>query len=381
MELLANRPVASMPWPSFGALLSYSARPLPQPFDDPKTTLWTSARIALWQAIHAFGLKPGQRVAVPAFCCGSELEPFLVAGLELSFFSTADDLSPDLNSFRDAIEHASAAMATHYFGLPANLSAAREMARRKGIPLIEDCAHALYATEGSAPLGTAGDAAIFSFWKTVAIPDGGALYLRGGAFPATPKPPPAELIRKATRHLLSRALRSHPLAVVRGTEVLRQRIRNGAPAPQRGAVKDEWHLIKFPDELTDAGMSSRSLRIFRATDHAHVRSTRRRRYRELEAALAGTPGIRPMVPRLADGACPLYFPALVDDGASLRRAMAAESVGVKHIWPFFHEAVPWNTFPRERLWKEQAIGFPVHQSLSDDDIGRLVAAVQRWSRR
>lgn len=376
-----NRPVASMPWPSFGALLSYSARPLPKPFDGPETTLWTSARIALWQAIQAFGLKPGQRVAVPAFCCGSELEPFLVAGLELSFFSVADDLSPDPNSFCDATENASAAMATHYFGLPADLSAARDVARARGIPLIEDCAHALYATDGAAPVGIAGDAAIFSFWKTVAIPDGGALYLRNGDFTAIPKPPPADLIRKATRHLLSRAMRSHSSAVVRGTEILRQRLRNGAPATQQGGPKDEWHLIKFPHELTDAGMSARSLRIFRATDHGHVRNTRRRRYHELESALKGVAGIRPMVSRLDDGACPLYFPALVDNGSSLRRSLAAEGVGVKHIWPYFHASVPWDRFPRERVWKEQAIGFPVHQSLSDDDIERLIGAVRRWSRQ
>lgn len=376
-----NRPVASMPWPSFGALLSYSARPLPKPFDGPETTLWTSARIALWQAIQAFGLKPGQRVAVPAFCCGSELEPFLVAGLELTFFSVADDLSPDMDSFREAIEHASAAMATHYFGLPADLSSARDMARARGIPFIEDCAHALYATDGTAPIGTAGDAAIFSFWKTVAIPDGGALYLRTGNLPAVPNPPPADLISKATRHLVSRAMRSHSLAVVRGTEVLRQRIRKGAPAPQQDAPKDEWHLIKFPHELTGAGMSARSLRIFRATDHGHVRDIRRRRYRELESALAGIPGIRPMVPRLDDGACPLYFPALVENGSSLRRALAAESVGVKHIWPYFHTSVPWDRFPRERLWKEQAIGFPVHQSLSDGDMARLIGTITQWSRQ
>lgn len=382
LEVLANRPVASMPWPTFGALLSYSQRPLPHPFSSPETTLWTSARIALWQAIQSLGLKPGSRVAVPAFCCGSELEPFLVAGLELSFFSVGDDLAPEPKSFGEALEGASAAMATHYFGFPVPLDDAIDIARRKGVPLIEDCAHALYTTRQGEQVGLAADAAIFSFWKTVALPDGGALRMRQGMVRGVPKPPPAELVRKATRHLLSRTMRSHPSALLRRTEGMRQQMRRGARAGEaRDKGGDEWHLIRFPDDLIGAGMSSRSLRIFRATDHAHVRESRRRNYRALQAALAGTRGIVPLVPDLPEGACPLYFPVVVEEAASLRRALAAESVGVKHIWPYFHAAVPWDRFPRERHWKEKAMGLPVHQSLGSDDIERLVDVVGRWSRQ
>ncbi|MBB3021699.1 dTDP-4-amino-4,6-dideoxygalactose transaminase [Microvirga lupini] len=382
MEVLATRPVASMPWPTFGALLSYSQRPLPHPFSSPDATLWTSARIALWQAIQSLGLKPGDRVALPAFCCGSELEPFLVAGLELSFFSCADDLAPDPTSFREAISGASAAMVTHYFGFPVDLEPALEMTRREGIPLIEDCAHALYTTRGGEQVGLAGDAAIYSFWKTVALPDGGALHLRKGGVKGTPKPPPPELVKKATRHLLSRTLRSHPSSILRGTEGLRQQLRRGRNSTQpheKGG--DEWHLIRFPNELIGAGMSSRSLRIFRATDHVQVRKRRRHNYQRLQEAMAGTPGIVPLVPQLPDGACPLYFPVVVEEAASLRRALATESVGVKHIWPYFHAAVPWSKFPREYHWKDKALGFPVHQSLGEDDIERLLKVVGRWSGR
>ena len=54
--------------------------------------------------------------------------------------------------------------------------------------------------------------------------------------------------------------------------------------------------------------------------------------------------------------------------------------GVKHIWPVFHPAIDWDRFSRERYWKEQALGFPVHQSLREGDIERIAAAVSRWSR-
>ena len=38
---------------------------------------------------------------------------------------------------------AAAALVTHYFGVPADLSPALDLCRRRGIPLIEDCAHAI----------------------------------------------------------------------------------------------------------------------------------------------------------------------------------------------------------------------------------------------
>jgi dTDP-4-amino-4,6-dideoxygalactose transaminase len=380
---LANRPVASMPWQSFGSLVGRGAGPLPYPFDTPRASYWTSARVALWQAVQTLDLRPGSAVAVPAFCCGAELEPFLMAGLKLSFFTLDDDLSPNALSFKQATDCASAALVTHYFGLPVDLSMAKDVAWQRRIPLIEDCAHALYATDGKSQIGTGTDASVFSFWKTLPIPDGGALHLRAGAVRAAPKAPPPALVKKASRQLLSRALRNHSLAVVRGAESLRQRIRKPAHSglvEHADAGDDAHEGMKFRQDLAETGMAAQSLRIFRNTDHASVRSSRRRNYQRLEAELAGVPGLVPMAKELSDGACPLYFPVLVEQTASLRRALAAQSIGVKHIWHYLHPDVPWDRFPRERMWKERAIGFPVHQSLCDADIDRLVGAVTRWSR-
>src|SRR3546814_10638404 len=52
--------------------------------------------------------------------------------------------------------------------------------RSHGIALIEDCAHALGASDGGSPIGTIGDAAIFSFQaiKHMTTADGGLLTLK-----------------------------------------------------------------------------------------------------------------------------------------------------------------------------------------------------------
>ncbi len=52
---------------------------------------------------------------------------------------------------------------THLWGLPCDMEAIIELAGQRGLQVIEDCAHALGARYRDRPVGTLGDAAIFSF--------------------------------------------------------------------------------------------------------------------------------------------------------------------------------------------------------------------------
>jgi len=57
----------------------------------------------------------------------------------------------------------------HTFGIPVDLDAALDLARRYGIALIEDCVHALGATYDGRPVGSFGRAAFFSSEETKTI--------------------------------------------------------------------------------------------------------------------------------------------------------------------------------------------------------------------
>jgi dTDP-4-amino-4,6-dideoxygalactose transaminase len=57
----------------------------------------------------------------------------------------------------------------HTFGMPTDLDAALDLTRRHGIPLIEDCVHALGATYDGRPVGSFGRAAFFSSEETKTI--------------------------------------------------------------------------------------------------------------------------------------------------------------------------------------------------------------------
>jgi dTDP-4-amino-4,6-dideoxygalactose transaminase len=56
-----------------------------------------------------------------------------------------------------------AGVAKHLWGLPCDMDDIVSVAERRGVAVIEDCAHALGAIYRGRPVGTFGDAAIFSF--------------------------------------------------------------------------------------------------------------------------------------------------------------------------------------------------------------------------
>jgi len=368
------------------AFLKTAGRPLPPPLDGDRVTFWFSARTALWQAIAALDLPEGGGVAVPAFCCGSELEPFVHAGLQLRPYTLGSDLAPDSTSFEAALDGACAALVTHYFGFPSPLEGALAACDARSIPLIEDCAHALYAEGPVGPVGSRGAAACFSMWKSLPLPDGGALRL---AKEDHPLPPPErrstrDEVRRRTRHLLSLGLQARGGVLGMAAAAWgRRRTRHGATAPP-GAVKggdgDPYEVIRFRPEYGRAGMSRLSWRLFRTTDHAAVRRRRRDNFALLAGELAGVAGLRPLFPVLSPGASPLFFPVVVDDPPSFRHALAAKNVGAKHVWPWFHPQVAWEQFPREAELKRTTLGLPVHQELTPAGLDRLIDTVRHWGR-
>jgi dTDP-4-amino-4,6-dideoxygalactose transaminase len=88
-----------------------------------------------------------------------------VAGLKVVF---ADVDSATFNLSPTALERAitpatRAVVPTHLYGLPCDMDAIMSIAQLHNLRVIEDCAHSLGATFDGRPVGTFGDAGIFSF--------------------------------------------------------------------------------------------------------------------------------------------------------------------------------------------------------------------------
>jgi dTDP-4-amino-4,6-dideoxygalactose transaminase len=99
-----------------------------------------------------------------------------------------DNYLMDLAQVESAItERTKAIIAVHLFGMPMDLTALRELALRRGVALVEDCAQATGASIRGQQVGSWGDLGCFSFHpsKTLAgAGDGGAVTTSSSALAA-----------------------------------------------------------------------------------------------------------------------------------------------------------------------------------------------------
>jgi dTDP-4-amino-4,6-dideoxygalactose transaminase len=166
-------------------------------------------RMAFYYVLKAFAFPSGGEVIFPALTFWVMPEMARQAGLTPVF---ADVDPATFNIKADAIERAItprtvAIVPTHLWGLPCDMDEIASVAARRGIPVIEDCAHALGATYRGRPAGTLGNAAIFSFqtFKPLNAYGGGMAVVRDPeiaarvAALAAAEPPPSI---KRVRHRL-----------------------------------------------------------------------------------------------------------------------------------------------------------------------------------
>lgn len=138
----------------------------------------SSGTDALHLALRAAGIGPGDQVVVPAFTFIATAEAVCHVGAEPVFAdvdSETFNLGPE--SLEAAIgERTRAIIPVHLFGLPADMEAILEIARRRDLLVIEDCAQSFGATFEGRQTGTFGIAGCFSFFPSKnlgAFGDGG----------------------------------------------------------------------------------------------------------------------------------------------------------------------------------------------------------------
>ena len=130
------------------------------PSGDRIAHLLTSGRGALYVLLKSLNLPPGSRVGVPLFVCEAVSEAVAHAGhrpvfldvdpatMVVSPLSVAD--GPQLDAL----------VAVHLFGNPVDVDSISGGGR---LPVIEDCAHAIFSEFRGVQVGTRGAGAIYSF--------------------------------------------------------------------------------------------------------------------------------------------------------------------------------------------------------------------------
>ena len=142
-----------------------------------------SATAGLHLALEAMGIGPGDEVITTThtFTATAEVVRYLGADVKLVDIDPAT-LNIDPTLVEAAITpRTKAIIPVHYAGLAADMPAILAMARKHGLKVVEDAAHALPTTSAGQRVGTlASDATVFSFYanKTITTGEGGMLVTR-----------------------------------------------------------------------------------------------------------------------------------------------------------------------------------------------------------
>lgn len=139
----------------------------------------TSGTAALEIAFEVLELNPGDEVILPDFMIVSCLFPIIRSGATPVFVDC------DLRSFNcdpeniiEAISaNTKAILLAHMYGLPVDLNKILDVAKERGIIIIEDAAEVIGQTYNTDKCGSFGDISIFSFYpnKHITTGEGGAL--------------------------------------------------------------------------------------------------------------------------------------------------------------------------------------------------------------
>ncbi len=137
-----------------------------------------SGTSALVCAMRGLGIGAGEEVIVPGYTWFSTASAVLAVGAVPVFAEVDDSLTLDPGSARARIsDQTTAIIAVHMRGAPAAMDALSDLADERGLSLIEDVAQANGGSFGARPLGSIGDAGIFSFGmhKVITAGEGGML--------------------------------------------------------------------------------------------------------------------------------------------------------------------------------------------------------------
>lgn len=136
---------------------------------------------ALHVALSALGVGPGQEVIVPAYMWVSVIAAVVNLGAIPVLADIDDTFGLDPASVAAKVTPRTAGIIlVHMSGAPVNVEAVAEIAKERGIFLLEDCAQCAGGSIGGRKVGTFGDMAIFSFQmnKNMTSGEGGAVVTR-----------------------------------------------------------------------------------------------------------------------------------------------------------------------------------------------------------
>lgn len=322
-----------------------------------------SCTAALHLAMLAVGIKPGDEVIVPTLTFAATANAVIHAGgIPVFADSEKESMNIDPEDIKRKItKKTKAVIPVHFAGRACHMDAIMDIARRHGLKVIEDCAHAIETEYHNQKAGTFGDVGCFSFYATKNIVTG------EGGMAVTDNKAYADKIKMLGLH---------------------------------GLDKDAWK--RFADDgykhyqVRYAGFKYNMMDI-QASMGIHQLSRieaywnrRQEIWNRYTHALRGLPLVLPApVEPNTRHAYHLYTLLLDLSRISITRdqflkEMTARNIGVGvhyvalHLHPFYQETYGYKAgnFPNAQWISERTVSIPLSPKLSDEDVNDVIEAVK-----
>jgi perosamine synthetase len=345
---------------------------LPAVDDLPHTRLLTSGRAALFAAMKALGMQPGDGVLAPSYHCPTLVAPLRAAGAAVQFYPLGADGLPALDAITPA-PRTRAIVVAQLFGLPRSLAAVRAWCDARGIALVEDCAHSFFGQAGERPVGQWGDLATASVSKFFPVAEGGLLASAQPLPDQTLQPDGTKQQVKAWVDLLERASEQHRLTGLNTPLRALFRLKNGPPrAPSAGGTPrpmDEAEMMADCDlARSEQAPTALAHRLF-GLPRGRIVARRRAHYETLYRGTQNLPGARPLLGPLPAQAAPYVMPLWVDEPEPAYAALRAAGCAVfrwDRVWP----GVPAFHDDHGARWRTHVLQLLCHQDLDDAMLAR-----------
>ncbi len=272
----------------------------------------------------------------------------------------ADTLNLDpARAFERITPRTRAILAVHYGGHPAEMRPLLAQARKHGLAVIEDAAHALPAKYEGQSVGTLADFTSFSFYatKNLTTAEGGML---------TGSPERLARARILSLHGMSR------------------------DAWKRYSVEGSWfyEVVEpgFKYNMTDIQASIGLVQLSRL---AQMQARRREIVAQYQAAFGAMPELQPHVARPnVDSAWHLFPLRLNLDQLTINRSQFIEALTLRnigtsvhfipiHLHPYYRDKYGWqpDDFPVALREYQRLLSLPLHPRLTDAEVAEVIAAV------
>ena len=323
----------------------------------------SSGTAAIHLALLALGIGPGDEVIAPVMTFCSTIHSIVHTGampVLVDCDRSTLNIAPELIE-QKVTPRTKAVLAVHMCGRCCEMGPILDIARRHGLRVIEDCAHAIEAAYRGRAAGTMGDAGCFSFYptKNIATCDGGMVITSDHAL--------HERVKVLSLHGMTADAWSRFVGGPSGYEVVaagfKYNMTDVAAAlalPQLEVVEERWKRRAEIWRAYDARLAGLALRL-----PASVESGSRHAFH-------------------------LYTPLLVLEEIGVPRAkiiaaLDADNIGAGihyvpvHQHPYYRERFGFTgaDFPNATFVGERTLSLPLSPAMSEQDVDDVAAALGR----